>query len=47
MKSLIINNPSSGRTFLQKNLESIVGRLVLDGTLSSVKKFDTRREFRL
>lgn len=45
MKSLIINNPSSGRTFLQKNLESIVGRLVLDGTLSSVKKFDTSVNF--
>lgn len=41
MKTLIINNPSSGRTFLQKNLESIVGRLVLDGTLSSVRKCDT------
>ncbi|AHM55560.1 diacylglycerol kinase DagK [Peptoclostridium acidaminophilum DSM 3953] len=45
MKALIINNPSSGRASLQKNLESIVGRLVLEGTLSSVKKFDTSVSF--
>lgn len=42
MKVKIINNPSSGRTTLQKYLEVIVGRLVLEGVFKSVDKFDTR-----
>lgn len=42
MKIKIINNPSSGRTTLQKYLEVIVGRLVLEGVFSYVDKFDTR-----
>lgn len=42
MKVKIINNPSSGRTTLQKYLEVIVGRLVLEGIFRSVDKFDTR-----
>ncbi|MCT4562937.1 MAG: YegS/Rv2252/BmrU family lipid kinase [Maledivibacter sp.] len=42
MKVKIINNPSSGRTTLQKYLEVIVGRLVLEGVFKSVDKFDTK-----
>lgn len=41
MRVKIINNPSSGRIILQKSLEVIVGRLILDGTFSSVDKFNT------
>ncbi len=42
MRVKIINNPSSGRIILQKSLEAIVGRLILDGTFKSVSKFDTK-----
>ena len=45
MNVKIINNPSSGRTTIQKNLEGIVGRLVLDGTFKTVKKVDTTANF--
>lgn len=42
MKVKIINNPSAGRTTLQKYLEVIVGRLVLQGVFTTVDKFDTK-----
>lgn len=42
MNVKIINNPSSGRITLQKYLEIIVGRLVLQGTFRCVDKFDTK-----
>lgn len=42
MKVKIINNPSSGRTTLQKYLETIVGRLILEGVFTTVDKFDTK-----
>lgn len=42
MNVKIINNPSSGRTTLQKYLEVIVGRLVLQGIFRCVDKFDTK-----
>ncbi|MCG8538785.1 MAG: YegS/Rv2252/BmrU family lipid kinase [Clostridia bacterium] len=42
MNVKIINNPSSGRTTLQKYLEIIVGRLVLHGIFRCVDKFDTK-----
>jgi len=42
MRVKIINNPSSGRTIIQKSLEIIVGKLILDGTFKLVDKFDTR-----
>jgi len=42
MNVKIINNPSSGRTTLQKYLEVIVGRLVLQGVFKCVDKFDTK-----
>lgn len=41
MNVKIINNPSAGRTTLQKYLEIIVGRLVLQGAFKCVDKFDT------
>ncbi|SHJ85095.1 diacylglycerol/lipid kinase family protein [Paramaledivibacter caminithermalis] len=42
MKVKIINNPSSGRITLQKYLEIIVGKLVLEGVFKCVDKFDTK-----
>ena len=42
MNVKIINNPSAGRIILQKYLEIIVGRLVLEGTFKRVDKFDTK-----
>lgn len=45
MKVKIINNPSSGTQTVQKNLEIIIGRLVLDGTIKSVDKTDTTADF--
>lgn len=42
MNVKIINNPSAGRTTLQKYLEIIVGRLVLHGVFKYVDKFDTK-----
>ncbi|WP_099191587.1 diacylglycerol/lipid kinase family protein [Tepidibacter mesophilus] len=45
MKVKIINNPSSGTQTLQKNLEIIVGRLILDNTLKEVDKVDTTIDF--
>ena len=45
MNVKIINNPSSGRTTIQKNIEGIVGRLVLEGTFERVKKVDTTVDF--
>lgn len=45
MKVKIINNPSSGTQTVQKNLETIVGKLVLDGTIKNVDKVDTTANF--
>ncbi|RKD22407.1 diacylglycerol kinase (ATP) [Caminicella sporogenes DSM 14501] len=45
MRVKIINNPSSGRTIVQKSLEIIVGRLVLENIFKTVDKFDTRGKF--
>ncbi len=45
MKVKIINNPSSGTQSLQKNLEVIIGRLILDKTIKYVDKVDTTIEF--
>ncbi len=42
MNVKIINNPSSGRTTLQKSLANIVGKLVLEGLIRCVDKFDTK-----
>ncbi|SHJ92739.1 diacylglycerol/lipid kinase family protein [Tepidibacter formicigenes] len=45
MKVKIINNPTSGTQTLQKNLEIIIGRLVLDKTIKTVDKVDTTINF--
>ncbi len=42
MRVKIVNNPSSGRTVLQKSLESIVGKMVMEGVFRCVDKFDTK-----
>lgn len=45
MRVKIINNPSSGRRIVQKSLESIVGKLVLEGIFRKVDKFDTKKKY--
>lgn len=45
MKVKIIKNPSSGTQTVQKSLEIIIGRLVLDGTIKYVDKSETRVDF--
>ena len=45
MKVKIINNPSSGTKTIQKNLENVVGRLILNGTIKTVDKIDTTIDF--
>ncbi|TCO79365.1 diacylglycerol/lipid kinase family protein [Marinisporobacter balticus] len=45
MKVKIIMNPSSGKQIIQKNLEKIVGRLILDGVVKYVDVFKTEKRF--
>ena len=40
MKMLLVNNPNSGRKTVQKQLTSLVGRLVIEGIVSCVEKID-------
>jgi diacylglycerol kinase (ATP) len=40
MKMLIVNNPNAGRKTVQKQLNTLVGRLVLEGVVSCVESID-------
>ncbi|OPJ56286.1 diacylglycerol/lipid kinase family protein [Alkalithermobacter paradoxus] len=45
MRVKIINNPSSGRTTIQKSLHAVVGKLVLDGVFKYIDTFNTSKKF--
>ncbi|MBK5251339.1 MAG: diacylglycerol kinase family lipid kinase [Peptostreptococcaceae bacterium] len=40
MKMLIVNNPNAGKKTVQKHLNTLVGRLVIEGIVSCVKSID-------
>jgi diacylglycerol kinase (ATP) len=42
MKIHVIVNPGAGRRIIQRNLESIIGKMMLDGTASSVRVTRTK-----
>ncbi|QEK11919.1 YegS/Rv2252/BmrU family lipid kinase [Crassaminicella thermophila] len=45
MKAKIILNPSSGKQIVQKNLDRIIGNLILDGVLKYVDVFKMKNRF--
>ena len=40
MKIMIVNNPNAGRKTLQRQLNLLVGRLIMEGIVSCVEKID-------
>lgn len=44
MKIHVIVNPNAGRRLIQKNLELIIGKLLMDGTASSIKVTNTQKK---
>lgn len=45
MRAKIILNPSSGKQIVQKNLDRIIGNLIIDGVLNHVDVFATKDKF--
>ena len=37
MKIHVIVNPNAGKRIIQRNLEQIIGKLILDGTAESIR----------
>ena len=43
MKIHVIVNPNAGKRIIQRNLEQIIGKLILDGTAESIRVTRTEK----